>query len=556
MSMLMHMKGHNGYSPCRMCKITGVPIPNSNNKTLYVPLSRYTHPLAQASESAIKTYDPLHLPMRSHSELISQGREVQSARSAAAAERLAKKYGIKGVPLLSYLSSLRFPMSFPYDFMHLIWENVLKNLISLWTGAFKGIDTGREAYELESSVWTAICEATGASGSTLPSTYCSRPPNPETECLACKADTWSFWTQYLGPVLLRQRFSKPKYYKHFVKLVKMIRVCLQFELSTTDVEDLRIGFASWVKEYEDIYYQHDPQRLPTCTVTIHGLLHIADSIEMTGPVWTSWAFPMERFCGRLQPAIKSRRRPDACLARYVGEEAQLTHIGLIHHMTEELALCRPAKDQVLGELRDKSYPTCALLPPRRAGAAAIDQSMLLKILKALATRFDVPLATVKRHVSHADVEQWGKVRRLDGGDTMLAAELAQVQPDSRDATFIRYEALVDRHARQRNAPSVFEKKTFYGRLQHIFLVRVPTEPALGITSATTIFLAAIAPCQLESTPSHLTSLDIHFYSTVGTTLDIVDIVCLQCLVGRIPIDGGRWALIDRSGSLARAEFAE
>ncbi|KIJ65988.1 hypothetical protein HYDPIDRAFT_87730 [Hydnomerulius pinastri MD-312] len=440
--------------------------------------------------------------------------------------------------------------------MHLIWENVLKNLISLWTGAFKGVDAGHESYELESDVWTAICEATAASGSTLPSAYCSRPPNPETERLMCKADTWSFWTQYLGPVLLRQRFSKLKYYKHFIKLVKMIRMCLQFELSTVDIAELRVGFASWVQEYEDIYYQHDPQRLATCTVTIHGLLHIADSIEMTGPVWTSWAFPMERFCGRLQPAIKSRRRPDACLAQYIGEEAQLTHIGLIHQITEELALRRPLVDQVSGEMRDMSYPTCVLLPPRRHGAAAADESTLLKILKALATRFDVPVATVKRYISQADIEQWGKVRRLDGGDTMVAAGLAQVQQDSRDATFIRYEALVDKYARQRNAPSVFEKKTFYGRLQHIFLVRVPPEPSLGLTTSAVIFLAAIAPCQLDSTPSHLTSLDIHFYTALGVTLDIVDIVCVQCLVGRVPIGGGRWALVDRSGSLARAEFDE
>ncbi|KAF9230264.1 hypothetical protein BU15DRAFT_83853 [Melanogaster broomeanus] len=268
-----------------------------------------------------------------------------------------------------------------------------------------------------------------------------------------------------------------------------------------------------------------------------ALLHVADSIKTMGPVWTSWAFPMERFCGRLQPVIKSRRRPDACLARYIGEEAQLTHIGLIHHMTEELALQRPAKDQVIGEFRDMSYPTCALLPPRRAGAVVIDQSMLLKILKALATRFDLPLAILKRHVSHANIERWGK-------------------QDSRDATFIRYEVLVDRHARQRNTPSVFEKKTFYGCLQHIFLVQVPAELSLGLTTTTTIFLAAITPCQLDSTPSHLTSLDIHFYTSLGTSLDIVDIVCVQCLVGRIPMDRGRWALVDRSGNLARAEFTE
>jgi len=46
------------------------------------------------------------------------------------------------------------------------------------------------------------------------------------------------------------------------------------------------------------------------------------------------------------------------------------------------------------------------------------------------------------------------------------------------------------------------------------------------------------------------SLDMHFYRDVGV-LDVVDITCLQCLVGRVK-DGARWAIIDRSGRLARA----
>ena len=37
-SMLMRMKGHNGLSPCQMCKIKGVCVPNSHATTHYVPL--------------------------------------------------------------------------------------------------------------------------------------------------------------------------------------------------------------------------------------------------------------------------------------------------------------------------------------------------------------------------------------------------------------------------------------------------------------------------------------------------------------------------------------
>jgi hypothetical protein len=182
--------------------------------------------------------------------MMQQARQVQLAPTTAEAERLAKECGIKGIPVLSFLSSLSFPKSFPYDFMHLIWENVIKNLILLWTGEFKGLDVGLEDYELGESVWNAVCQAGANSGSFIPSAYGARPPNPATERSMCTADSWSFWTQYLGPVLLHRKFSKPKYYKHFVKLVHMVRVCLQFELSTTDISDLRTGFATWVEEFE------------------------------------------------------------------------------------------------------------------------------------------------------------------------------------------------------------------------------------------------------------------------------------------------------------------
>ena len=102
-----------------------------------------------------------------------------------------------------------------------------------------------------------------------------------------------------------------------------------------------------------IYYQHVASRISVCPVTIHVLLHIADSIVATGPVWCYWAFPMERYCGALQLAVRSRRFPYASLDRYVTENAQLTQIKTIYNISEELALGPPRKD-VRGAYKDLS----------------------------------------------------------------------------------------------------------------------------------------------------------------------------------------------------------
>jgi hypothetical protein len=133
-SMIMRMKGHNAILPCRMCEIRGVRNPFSTTTTNYVPLFRDNFPHSNGS------YDPSSLPLRDPKTFMKQGERVQSAPTAAESERLATNCGIKGVPLLNSLCSLSFPTSFPYDFMHLIWTNLIPNLILLWTGKFKDLN--------------------------------------------------------------------------------------------------------------------------------------------------------------------------------------------------------------------------------------------------------------------------------------------------------------------------------------------------------------------------------------------------------------------------------
>ena len=49
-------------------------------------------------------------------------------------------------------------------------------------------------------------------------------------------------------------------------------------------------------------------------------------------------------------------------------------------------------------------------------------------------------------------------------------------------------------------------------------------------------------------------LPIPFYTRAGA-LEVVDIKCIQCVVGRVE-DRGRWGLVDRSGPLAHAVFTD
>jgi hypothetical protein len=249
-SMIMQMKGHNGYRPCRMCNIHGVCVPDSRQTTHYVPLDCSNHPLVHQDPDATKVYDAASLPARTDAEFFQHADEVDSAPNKAAAERLAKEYGIKGLPLLAALSSLSFPKSFPYDFMHLIWENVVKNLMHIWTDKYKGLDTGREDYQVHPTVWEAIGVAGVQAGETIPSAFEPWVPDVSSDKSSWIADSRSMWFLYVGPILLACRFTKQTYYQHFVNLVQLLHRCMQFETDETDIEYIRAGFITWVKKYE------------------------------------------------------------------------------------------------------------------------------------------------------------------------------------------------------------------------------------------------------------------------------------------------------------------
>lgn len=179
-----------------------------------------------------------------------QGREVEHAATKADVGRLSKKYGIKGVPLLSALSSITFPTFFPFDFMHLIYKNLIKNLVLLWTCEFKHLDEGTGKHQLTPPVWKAIGAAKAVSGSSIPGVFGTHPWNIANDKYSCTADMWSFWILYIGPILLAKCFHKQKYYDHFVQLVVLINMCLQFEIKRQDINFLRHGFQEWVLTYE------------------------------------------------------------------------------------------------------------------------------------------------------------------------------------------------------------------------------------------------------------------------------------------------------------------
>jgi len=94
-------------------------------------------------------------------------------------------------------------------------------------------------------------------------------------------------------------------------------------------------------------------------------------------------------------------------------------------------------------------------------------------------------------------------------------------------------------------------------LQHLFVINFTAATFVELNlddDSKMVILAAVQTCDLDVNNTAPEGLDIHYYSRTGA-LHFVDATNIQCLVGRVK-DGNRWAIIDRSGSLACAVYLD
>ena len=140
---------------------------------------------------------------------------------------------------------------FPVEFMHLIWENLVQNLVDLWTGAFK--DLGTEAREISQADWKGIGDKTSQCGRMIPSQFGPSLPNIADARHEYTADSWCFWKLYVAPVVLRHRFRREHVMRILWELVRLLRICLQFEITLDEIREIREGFAEWVEKYDGMY---------------------------------------------------------------------------------------------------------------------------------------------------------------------------------------------------------------------------------------------------------------------------------------------------------------
>ncbi|KZV79110.1 hypothetical protein EXIGLDRAFT_632649 [Exidia glandulosa HHB12029] len=187
-------------------------------------------------------------------------------------------------------------------------------------------------------------------------------------------------------------------------------------------------------------------------------------------------------------------------------------------------------------------------PSAVVGLANIDRQ---KIARHLSVRFSSSAQAVLPLVPQS-IEVWGKVRRLDGGDTIHAFKVVKMRPDSRDATFVRYSLDVDRFAHRARWESDFETRAFFGQLQRIFVLPLPPLPQYAQSESQVILLAEVRQCAGVSQPK---ADGPYYYNGSLGVPEVIDLACIECLIGRVE-DRGQWGIVDRSNALSRVLMPE
>ncbi|KAG8768061.1 hypothetical protein FRC12_005856 [Ceratobasidium sp. 428] len=212
-SKLMAMTGHTGKLHYHACKIEGFrPMRygqvDPKKRHHYIPLSR---PFAPRNKT--RKYDPFDLPLRSHAEFIEQARHVQDAPNNTQETDRARDCGIHFIPPLARLSSIELPGSFPHDFMHIIFQNIIPDLIMLWTQTerYKATDTGDEQYDLNEELWQDIGLSCKQSGDTMPAAFGCRVPDLSEDETWVTAEAKLVFSTLLAPSSLHRRFKQPQY---------------------------------------------------------------------------------------------------------------------------------------------------------------------------------------------------------------------------------------------------------------------------------------------------------------------------------------------------------
>jgi hypothetical protein len=163
------------------------------------------------------------------------------------------------------VGSIDFPGSFPLDVMHVLYQNLMKQLLSLWEGTYKSgrsrpnaseelaniLQLNEDAsppYVISSDQWKQMDKDIADATKLTPAQLAPSLANITMRGY-WNADSYSYFMIHLAPILLRHRLPAD-YYEHYVRLARLVRPTTQVEITGEEVAEIEEGYIAWVEDFE------------------------------------------------------------------------------------------------------------------------------------------------------------------------------------------------------------------------------------------------------------------------------------------------------------------
>ncbi|KAI5811990.1 hypothetical protein BZA77DRAFT_359987 [Pyronema omphalodes] len=170
---------------------------------------------------------------------------------------------------------------------------------------YRNTKASEEPWHIASERWNALGSNILASNSMFPAHFGESLRDFAAHGHHMKAAEWKNLGLLILPVFLKDSLPAEDY-TEYINLVQAIQQCLAPEISAEGIAGVRTQFASFLTYYERGYYRQDYYRLAACLPVFHQLAHVADFLDILGPMWSYSQCCMERMCGQLIESAKNR----------------------------------------------------------------------------------------------------------------------------------------------------------------------------------------------------------------------------------------------------------
>ena len=437
---VIKMKGTRGVGakkPCHQCHVRGIRDETGTGpkaRTYYIPLT-----VPGTGESRYET-EILH-NLRTRDDYLRTYHQLDTAKSEAERKKIREETGINRASIWSLLPYFDMGRAIPGGYMHAVCINLMRALVTLWRGEFKGLNAGSGAYIIPAATWEVIGEETRDSNHWMPAAFVRSLPNIHTDFGNFTAEASSFWMMYIAPHVLRDRLPEP-YYIHMLDLVTIMKTCTKFGITRQEHAQLSVDIYKWRLEYEEYYCQYNPARFCTMTLALHEMDHLPDDILNCGPPTALWEFVTERSMGDVVRSVTSRSYPFSQLANTLLQCEQLKVVQMTYpDFQDSLDYTRSRRDWDVISRAEMYYlainDRIILRTPHDWYRLHQTEKVAIAVYFKSYLELEISARRLSKYVPDM-ADRWGKIRIKGDPETVHSAWAQRnVNERHRDASFAR-----------------------------------------------------------------------------------------------------------------------